>query len=363
MKKRIVSLALALMMCFSLSVTAFAEDTNQLTDQEFIAERLSTKLLSMVSTGDFGITPNNLYNLYVGNPITVYILENGEITDSYPQYPIISDDSTSSEIIGLARVTEFEGERLLDYGIDHAPEIQDYLDENGDIPLALVYAENEFFITDPTTQAVNFEPLETASLQLMALPSSMQFTSIETTEKVNVPLQTYAAPSSTADYLAIDYVSQNGQPICWAACIASIVNYHQDRGLRAVDVALVANDLGYTDIVYSGVDITTSRKVINYYGGTNTVYLNKLSYSTIKTNIGNDIPLFTEGYRYEGITQKRHAVVIYGYEPSGTKTIYYMEPNSGMKAIDVPTTGTIIFNGATTSYTYTNDKYMTCKVV
>ncbi len=366
MKKRIVSLALALMMCFSLSVTAFAVETNRLTDQEFVASKISELIPAFLTATEFGVTEENYENLYVGNPITAYTYKNGENTGSYLQYPIVFENLNAKEIVGLARVIEHEnGERTIDYGVNCAPQIQVYLETNENTSFALLYSENGVSIATASSQTMikGYETTSAARMNTISLEEAdYALTDIEAIEKIEVPTATFATRTVEHNSLNVEYVDQDGRPLCWAASISCIVEYHTGTSWSIDQIAQMAVDAGYNAVTDDGVNITQARHILNLFGGTNTLVNSYLTYNTLKSKIDLNCPLYIRGYCTDHLTEG-HASVAYGYYygGSGSKYIYYMEPNTGFKTASFPSSGgPLIFTISPNSCTFANNAYIVC---
>jgi len=366
MKKRIVSFVLALMMCFSLSMTAFAAEANQLTDQEFIASKISELIPAFLTATEFGVTEENYENLYVGNPITAYTYTNGENTGSYLQYPIIFENLHVKEIIGLARVIEHEnGERTIDYGVNCAPQIQDYLETSENTSFALLYSENGVSIATASSQTM-VKVYETTSLARMNAISLEEvdyaLTDLEAIEKIEVPTATFATRAVEHNSLNIEHISQGGTT-CWAACVACIMNYYYGTDFDSLDVLLQASDAGIITTGSSGLTISETKLVFesytNEYGISCTKKPTYFSYSTLKSYINDDTLFWARGSKTTG-SGAGHAIVPYGYyySGSGSKYMYYMEPNTGLKTAAFPSSGAIVFTNDASNFAL--DSYLIC---
>ena len=108
-----------------------------------------------------------------------------------------------------------------------------------------------------------------------------------------------------------NFVRQNGHPICWAATVATIVNYKTGRSLTAEAVADEMNER-YTASGYLGaptsVTLAAFSKFGLHYGSTD----GKLSWQNVKNSINNDYP-FAIILRRPG-ADSGHMVTGYGYE-------------------------------------------------
>jgi hypothetical protein len=101
--------------------------------------------------------------------------------------------------------------------------------------------------------------------------------------------------------------NQKGQgslPICWAASVATIVNYIQGKNVTAKQVCRNINHK------YTGGNIDTKEKALNSYGIKYTQKRNRqLNWSEIVENIQRKSPIAASTFSKES----GHAITIYGY--------------------------------------------------
>lgn len=106
---------------------------------------------------------------------------------------------------------------------------------------------------------------------------------------------------------------------CWAAAMASILQYHGDN-------ITVSNILSYTGKTGQSANYTEVQSYFSHYGYSSTKFnQGSLDFSDIKTEINNNRPL----WQAIGKGTAGHAVVVEGYQAAGTdssNTVSIMDP-------------------------------------
>ena len=106
---------------------------------------------------------------------------------------------------------------------------------------------------------------------------------------------------------------QGDLPICWAASVATIVNYRKGTSITAKNVC------DKMDTGYVGVNIDKKKSALAKYGLSYKKTESQLSSSKIKTNINNKYPIAASTFDSSG---SGHAVTVYGWSmPSVTDFI------------------------------------------
>ena len=131
-----------------------------------------------------------------------------------------------------------------------------------------------------------------------------------------------AVPSTEMEGCGItNFVTQGDYNICWAACVATIVNYKKGRSLTARNVADAMGHDYLDRIGYPGADVYETKDAVNMYGLSYRAFAGKLTWSNVKTYIQNDYPfiigLMTTYQDSFGETiVNKHMVTGYEYECS-----------------------------------------------
>lgn len=362
--KRLLSVALTILFTLSFANSIAAHDiTNNVPDIDFVALQMGEIISPLLDTNEFGINESNYNNLYVGSPIPIYKYNNNSLSDMTVQYPIICEDA----IIGFARVLSYgTGEKTIDYGTDCASEINVYLKENNASSFCLIYTDNGVYIGNKGKMRLirsydndisNIEQYWEIASNVSA--SKLTYGSISCQKKIVVPLSEMSVQAVEHNSLNIDYIHQNGNT-CWAASIASIVNYLFDLDEDIISILELADSMDIIQTGKDGVNISNAKKILDTFGGSNTRYNTYITYTRLKNYIDNGYPAYIRGDSTTG-GDTGHASVAYGYYYSGTgsKYMYYMEPNTGYRTAGFPSSGGIIFTTGSTDYL--NDAYILCR--
>lgn len=117
------------------------------------------------------------------------------------------------------------------------------------------------------------------------------------------------------------FMKQGNYNLCWAASVATIVNYKKNRNISAKTVAN-AMKKGYDE----GATVYETQKSLNHYGLTYKLKGSKISWATIKRRISvNDRPFTIAMYSASG--GMGHVITGYGYNSSisGMKMVEYWD--------------------------------------
>ena len=168
-----------------------------------------------------------------------------------------------------------------------------YADKKAEITKALALAQTQIDISSVITQCGSITPSE--SVMRGAVPPTV----MEGCDITN-------------------FVTQGDDGLCWAACVATIVNYKKSLSLTARNVS---EAMGHDADNDPGADVYETKDAVNRYGLSYRAFAGKLTWSNVKTYIEDDYP-FIIGLLsiYEdafGNTITRwHMVTGYGYECS-----------------------------------------------
>lgn len=137
---------------------------------------------------------------------------------------------------------------------------------------------------------------------------------------------------------------QGNLPICWAASVATIVNYRKGSNLSAKDVC------NRMKTGYTGATIDTKLNALHEYGLT--AYkkqVSSMSWKTIIKNIDEKRPVAMSTFS----NNSGHAVTLIGYRfRSGTKyVVLWNSGNKQVQTVTYPSTGKV-------SYSYNNTTWV-----
>lgn len=318
-------------------------------------ENFESLLPAILAAKDqFGISEDDINSLYIGSALSAY----EEIGDSIrpinaEMYPVFS----GAQVIGiLTKETNVNGEIYFTYGIDFAPELDTYISQYGN-QVSIIYRGLDVYAASDGKSAVLLKKLSDESLNSIFSDEmsfdNIVYSNIAPTDEVNIPASSRAAETKT---LSIPYVSQRG-PTCWAACIASIVNYKKGTDLEAYEVVVACqpNDAA------GGASVNQIASYLtNQYGLSSYASNGEIQYDNVYWQINADKPMIISGYRNGNTGDGRHVVAVYGYYKdlsSLNESFYYMEPNTGFKIANFPKSGAPQFQISATQ-TYSQDCYV-----
>ena len=167
------------------------------------------------------------------------------------------------------------------------------------------------------------------SVTVSAMDTTEQFTSIS--ESANAPLTIIKSISGYSNYA----VQQEGDGSCWAACILSVLKYHDYRTTETFeDIYRQANRLTGSNMSVGDAIATSKLPVIisHYLGMSKITSSYGYYYEQIYSHLVADEPLI--GIINNG-NNTYHAVVIYGFEGSEFNGEHYttylriMNPSTG----------------------------------
>lgn len=127
-----------------------------------------------------------------------------------------------------------------------------------------------------------------------------------------------------------DFVDQGNYGLCWAACVATIVNYKKNLSLTAINVADRVG-IGYDD----GANIIEITDALGEYGLTYSYNAGKAPWSNSKAKLQADRPFIIALTSEIG----GHALTVYGFycnqpdSSSGIRYWYVWEPNGSHMTI------------------------------
>lgn len=376
--KRIISVLLAVSMAFLLTCSALATtitDSNvNMSAQQDMINKVSEMLPLLCEVpADAECT--------LGSPLAAYRLEDGELTEiDYDVYPV----SCNGNIVMLAQVPKIEnGTDYINCVTAFAEGLDEFYKDNPSTSFALVYASDGVFALTPNGEttciystfheglseisdlsAFNVSFVNIQAAQASPLNSAIIAATNDSVMHTNSPMQTYSAQDSSVQYkiLNLSIVANNvhdcdgdGQQddgMCWAACIATIVNYHTGTNWSAMQI----HNLYGCDEMYSSGE--RYAEIISNYGIDTYGPFPQLTYQHIVDMIDGDNPGFM---RIEiSNTTTGHAIVTYGYyynpSTSSNQYFYYKDPNytlsNGITAIPSNGIPIITINGTAWTYDY-----------
>ena len=348
---------MALILLFSLSASVFATSSLSNKEEAALIGKISDQLGTVSSNKEaFGLSGVDFTNLALGNQFSVYRTTASGLEEvEFKQYPVMENGRIVA--VSTVRYTE-NGVIETDFGVDFAVQLQAYIDETGNTEFALIYddsamyaycADGSWEIIYLFSVAVNERlPIEEAFGTARRQAICTEAVSVKTF--LSIPL-----PSRASAVLSIPALSQSGLPICWAASVASMVNYLKGTSYSAINIADNAGT-GYV-----GAPIATAASCLRSYTSSGftkyntSIYNNStMSFSTLKSKINDGLPIYVHASQSGGAA---HAVVAIGYSDTGANYITYTESNTVTIRITSMSSGTFSFT--LSGVTYTQSSYFT----
>lgn len=347
--KRFIIVLMVLTFMFASSMSVFAVSSE--TDMDYLTNTVSTFLPTLQQESDsMGFSNIDFSNVKIGSEINAYRMgTNSLVPIDYKIYPLISDN----RIFAIcALIYNSDGSRNVTVAKSYA----DILNEiSGDF--SILFTNTCAYAVTETGSYVKIQEFEdqgyatTLTLQSAVAQVSSLCTPVTVQQSIEY-LQTASRAGDEYNSLGISYVPQNGEPICWAACMASVVNYFRSTSYTADSMVSYLgqdSDYNYIENIVSWFE--------SYWDFTcgGPIY-SVLTYNNIKLYINNDRPVFC-GLIKSG-ADSGHAVVVYGYRHYANTTVnsvLYMDPNIGLTLTSLNASGGFSINYS--SGTYIQDRY------
>ena len=354
MKKRIMSLVLALVMCMGLAVPALAASESgfynaaenvQVFLKVFEADSVEANIIKMsVSHADTG---GNV-SCTAGSAFAVYNFDTDIV---FYMVPIFSGEECigtvhmsqdldvgavwTSDTTLYEKVFDLPGGNYIIYvvgGVFYAESSERIvlLEDTGfslpsnDTYFSIPYAEKVENFLSPSGDTCTLSSI--CALQDQAYDISLGSEVLSATNQPYVVVPEY----ETGTCNITNFVLQGNRPLCWAACIATIVNYKKGKNLSASDVAKGASKPNQ-----AALDEATT--ALNSYGFSYNGSWNKIAWTSVKNNIKNKNPFIVGFETYDKYgNRQRHMVTAYSYmcrygdqeELSHERYVYTWDPYS-----------------------------------
>ena len=313
MKKRLISLILVVCMLIPACITVTAAEIRMSDAESEIAERIE-KIVAL-SYSDFSgqYEIGNAICIFNADTVCMYYLipifrnqvcvgtieldENGNVTltDETALYRNIEALDAPAYFLyttgGIVYAEQLENTaKLYDSGL--------CILENGNFT-DLSYA-------DKIALAKTYVETAISCFDINAVIAKTEFCNIARTDVL--PL-TEVPTLETEECAITNFVYQGSYNICWAACVATIVNYKKGYSLTAGNVATKMGH-NYTADDYAGASLSETVSALSRYGLTYGSS-GKLSWSNVKSRINADQPFIV--CIEEGSINAGHMLTGYGY--------------------------------------------------
>ncbi|XBX07528.1 papain-like cysteine protease family protein [Enterocloster clostridioformis] len=320
--KKLLTAALAVSMMMSTIISANAAELPEIVTTEQKSALIEAFNYIEPQKSVIGWDDINFNELHVGEPIHAYNYVGNSFEENMLMYPIVENDC----LIALA--IENEGKYQITVAL--VEDISRVVD--AETPFALVYDQDSCYLyANNSFSILGTSDLKDASRSILNPNARSAFDELKTVKLAdNMSLDyTQDVTTRTPVYYScpVSFVSQNPPSnICWAATIASIVNYKKGQSLSAASVAESHFGSDYNYGLYDG-DAPT---VFSNYGLSYRFHDQVPSDNRILTNIQNGYPMYA-GLTFSG---GRHAAVLYGINAVGGY-IYLMDPEFGFTSSSV----------------------------
>lgn len=323
--------------------------------------------------GDFDIQIDELNAATLGNPFVIYNTDT-DTQDAIYYFPIIAQQKV---IIIMNVINTTRGWSL--------SLSQDMVDELNDIGYAnhpqnyIFYIENEKVIAEQSTNKLELLKMSlqekgnstkhkdfdkksfTDKVNYIKNTMNSQFVRVDTTtsdndgnvkDDIDGYSPSFSTNTSTSKICSL-YSSQGQQNYgrCWAASIATILNYLNGTSITAANVCDRMN-IGYD----TGASISTAMNAMASYttpSYTNLIY-SQASFSNVKTNIGAKKPMYLSTVKTSD-SNSGHAVVLYGYQTISVSD-YVVLWNPGLNS-GAGGTQIVYYSSTGTTFAYNNSTY------
>lgn len=204
-------------------------------------------ILGFVELGkeDIGLEDVDFSQLRIGNKLNRYMITDNGIEISGYSYPLLYDDevvlmATSSS--GKFQITTYEADAIRNSGVDNVALVYDeyglcLFDGIGFIRISpdTMVSENNFY-TDLSTceDSISCEDISAASPGIVLTDLSQSESLYGQSSRATIDY----SPIADYYYATVDFVSQNDDDTCWAACIAMLTNSIKDIYYSAEDIAI-----------------------------------------------------------------------------------------------------------------------------
>lgn len=337
--KKIVSLFLVfcMLISFCLAVSAAETDTNILTSE--VADRIEQIVSASFSTSPGQYDIDDFFAIYNADTSCVYfiipIFHGQECVgmvevDVSGSVTMTNDGTLYNNIIELPAA---EYVLFTSGGIVYAelPGVTVELYDSGfEFPLNSEFMSLSY--TDKVELAETCLETATTSFDVLAVIEEVEIPYITAPELSLFALGGIVTESESCSIT--NFVEQGNYNICWAACVATIVNYKNGRALTAADVAAEMGH-NYTLPGYTGASLEDTISALSFYSLTYNATSAKLSWTGVKDNIKNNRP-FIVGIESSG---GRHMLTGYGYSChigdddtySNSRYVYVWDPNGAKR--------------------------------
>ncbi len=325
--KKFFSCVLVMAICFTLVLPTMAAEQHLWVSDEQMASIGDALVGVEAQKTQLGLEEIDFTELCVGVPIQTYLYVNGVFEADRVMYPIISDN----QLIFWA--IEENGKFQITTAL--VKQINQIIEPNQ--PFALVYDRNSCYLyADDSFTLLYCSDMEVECRSVLNPDAALPEYELETasfSENSTLEYRGNIAREPVYYGCPVGFVGQSPyKSLCWAAVVASIVNYCKGKSLTAESVAKAY--YGDSSDYDMGIYPNEAPGIFYDYGLIYVYQSTPPSENTILANIQSDYPLYGRWAHSGGY----HATVIYGINVSGGY-IYIMDPEIGFTSASVNSSG------------------------
>ena len=330
--KKFIALFLSVLLICLCQISVYA------TEVRYTDTLLISALQTIEPSKDaYNLNNVNFADLEISNPINSYIYSDNGLIESNKYYPIFYND----ELVLFAVKVENNDNSYFQITDSLVSIVNSYIDNSDEVSFVLdknaIYLYDGSSFTELVFHGVNIEErneLNSSFLsysdtqilktnKLLSTPKKITYSSnmdrssavLQNFRKVGKNTPGYG-PNTEVTYDESGSLTDNTYNLCWAACIASMVNYENQ--------ALNPGYLNYKNAVDIAKEHTGSSTAFNVTIQSPTIVLQSFGYFYNQYTIYNNNPQYVyiaynnifEGYPIYGHVDS-HAVVIYGANLNG----------------------------------------------
>lgn len=324
-----VVIAVCLVLQFAVlpyhEVYALSEDFRDFVENELAIEGRhylltqidQIKLVLVSCKEDLNIRADECNKLMVGNPFVVYN-EDQNVQEQILYYPIaVTDTKKVVAVISLMNTT-VGWQYCID--TDWADELNQshYMQSQEDF---IFYFSNEKFVVQKSkdddqksknilaAQEFDDKSFESKKQIMKAKMRNWRKINVEENRKDTSLLKYTPGVTDELGHFYCNIEGAQGQGsntrLCWAASVATIINYRMGTTYSAKNIATV---MGIDPM--SGASVYQSASALRYFGLDYSAFLSTMSFNSIMTELNIQFPFIVSG---NSATGNAHAVTAYGY--------------------------------------------------
>ncbi len=284
------------------------------TAQEFIKKKFpSIKKVVEQSKEELSLEGKDVINVHIDRPFIIYDLDSSKQSEKV-YFPISSNISDEIEYI-VSVIGTTDG-----WGYEVRTDMVDKLNQLGyNKNIMVLYIENQELKAMSSEKEMSLVSGHEESISKKEFPEKVaEVTDGLQMEKVDTELNCSkeikaksTAASSDLGYYYLILQNSKGQGnygLCWAAAVATITNYMQDKNISAKNVADKMK-IGYN----TGATLSEAQDALRKYG---LYFVRRSEYATfdlVKMNINRKSPIYMTGVGISNNSAVGHATTIYGY--------------------------------------------------